>query len=146
MTGSKQGGNEEAEVTKTPSTETPPTQSVPPLIPSNLIPSATVHQVPLVAVEALSKDPERLLQFLKEYNESQSGVSKVKAENQLKQQIEDQKTKRLGMGLVFAIAISVLGYSGFTGNQDFLEKITIAAISGIAGFGAAALQKKKDES
>ncbi|WP_302885032.1 hypothetical protein [Kovacikia minuta] len=39
----------------------------------------------------------------------------------------------------------MLVYSGLTGNKEFLEKVTIAAISSIAGFGVGMTQKKKEE-
>jgi hypothetical protein len=141
MTGSQKEENEGAK-----SSEAEFNQPIsPPIIPAQIIPSASVIQIPQAAIEALKTDPEKLLKYLEKYDETQSGISKIKAENQNSEQIETQKTRRLGMGLVFAIALSVLVYSGLTGNKEFLEKVTIAAISSIAGFGVGISQKKKDD-
>jgi len=55
-------------------------------------------------------------------------------------------TKRIGMGLVFGVIVSVLIYSGVTGDKALTEKVIIGAISGVAGVGGGVLiNQQKDK-
>jgi hypothetical protein len=125
------GGNQISEV----GLPVPPPKFPPIINPSSsyLLESPTIEKL----IEKV--DPNQLVSFLKQYDDNRSGIGKIKAEN-------DFKIRAIGMLSVVVTAIAVLVYSGTTGNRELPEKVLIAAISVIAGFGAAgALQKQKDE-
>lgn len=47
-----------------------------------------------------------------------------------------ENTKRLGMGAILCLVIIVFVYAGLTKDKDLSERVIIAGISGIGGFGA----------
>jgi len=119
-----------------------------PLVPlvSGTLPVAAQIISPM-AFEALAKEsPDQLLKFVESYDERQLRFYSLKEENKHRQQIEQEKTKRFGMGLIFATIASVMIYSGLTGDKTLSEKIINVAIGALGGLGAGAvfLQKKSE--
>lgn len=53
-------------------------------------------------------------------------------------------TKRLGMGAILVLVLMVLGYAGVTKDKELAEKVIIAGISGLGGFGAGVAVSKRE--
>jgi len=53
-------------------------------------------------------------------------------------------TKRIGMGAILILVLMVFGYAGVTKDKDLAEKVIIAGISGLGGFGAGVALSKKE--
>jgi hypothetical protein len=53
-------------------------------------------------------------------------------------------TKRIGMEAILILVLMVFGYAGITKEKDLAEKVIIAGISGLGGFGAGVALSKKD--
>lgn len=54
-------------------------------------------------------------------------------------------TKRLGMGLVFGLFVSILIYSVVSGDKALTEKVVIGSISAVAGAGGVLINQPKDK-
>jgi hypothetical protein len=55
-----------------------------------------------------------------------------------------ENTKRLGMGSILSLVVVVFVYAGITNDKDLSEKVVLAGISAIRGFGAGyAVAKEK---
>lgn len=65
-------------------------------------------------------------------------------ERDFKKSQSSEVTKRMGMGATLILVLMVLGYAGFTKDKDLAEKVIIAGISGIGGFGAGVALSKKE--
>jgi hypothetical protein len=57
-------------------------------------------------------------------------------ERDFKRSQSGETTKRLGMGAILVLVLMVFGYAGLTNDKDLAEKVIIAGISGLGGFGA----------
>jgi hypothetical protein len=106
--------------------------------------------IPPISVEIVNtlieKAPQEALQLAKEYIQQQTDLAKSEIENHQKLKIAGERTKRLGMGLIFATIVAVMVYSGFTKDKDLSEKIIDVAIGALGGLGAGVvLLKKKEE-
>lgn len=53
-------------------------------------------------------------------------------------------TKRLSIGAILVLALMVFGYAGLTKDKELAEKVIIAGISGIGGYGAGVAARKKE--
>ena len=53
-------------------------------------------------------------------------------------------TKRLGMGAILILVLMVFGYAALTKDEDLAEKVMIAGISGLGGFGIGIAWSKKN--
>jgi hypothetical protein len=47
-----------------------------------------------------------------------------------------ENTKRWGMGAILSLVVIVFAYAGVTGDRELSEKVVVAGISAIGGFGA----------
>jgi hypothetical protein len=56
-----------------------------------------------------------------------------------------ENTKRLGMGAILSLIIIVFVYAGTTKDKDLSEKVVLAGISALGGFGAGFAIAKKDQ-
>jgi hypothetical protein len=56
-----------------------------------------------------------------------------------------ENTKRLGMGAILSLVIIVFVYAGVTKDKDLSEKVVLAGISALGGFGAGFAIAKKDQ-
>lgn len=65
-------------------------------------------------------------------------------ERNFKKSQAGETTKRLGMAAILALVLMVLGYAGLTKDKDLAEKVIIAGIAGIGGFGAGVAASKKE--
>ncbi len=54
-------------------------------------------------------------------------------------------TKRLSMGLVFCLFVSLLIYSVVSGDKALTEKVVIGSISAVAGAGGVLIKQQKDK-
>lgn len=64
-------------------------------------------------------------------------------ERDFKKSQSSEITKRLGMGAILVLVLMVFGYAGLTKDKDLAEKVIIAGIAGIGGFGAGVAVGKK---
>ncbi|MEH2458297.1 hypothetical protein [Nostoc sp.] len=64
-------------------------------------------------------------------------------ERDFKKNQASEVTKRLGMGAILVLVLMVFGYAGLTKDKDLAEKVIIAGISGLGGFGAGFAVSKK---
>jgi hypothetical protein len=64
-------------------------------------------------------------------------------ERDFKKNQASEVTKRLGMGAILILVLMVFGYAGLTKDKDLAEKVIIAGISGLGGFGAGVAVSKK---
>lgn len=65
-------------------------------------------------------------------------------ERDFKKSQSSEVTKRMGMVATLVLVLMVLGYAGLTKDKDLAEKVIIAGISGIGGFGAGVAISKKE--
>lgn len=65
-------------------------------------------------------------------------------ERDFKKSQASEITKRLGMGAILILVLMVFGYAGLTKDKDLAEKVIIAGISGLGGFGAGVAVSKKE--
>lgn len=63
-------------------------------------------------------------------------------ERDFKRSQSGETTKRLGMGAILVLVLMVFGYAGLTSDKDLAEKVIIAGISGLGGFGAGVATNK----
>jgi hypothetical protein len=56
-----------------------------------------------------------------------------------------ENTKRLGMGAILSLVVIVFVYAGVTKDKDLSEKVVLAGISALGGFGAGFAIAKKDQ-
>jgi hypothetical protein len=71
----------------------------------------------------IEQAPQEALQLAKEYIQLQVTRAKLEEENHHNLNTAGERTKRLGMGLIFAPIVAVMVYSGFTKDKDLSEKI-----------------------
>jgi hypothetical protein len=65
-------------------------------------------------------------------------------ERDFKRSQSGETTKRLGMGAILVLVLMVFGYAGLTNDKDLAEKVIIAGISGLGGFGAGVAVNRKE--
>ena len=65
-------------------------------------------------------------------------------ERDFKRSQSGETTKRLGMGAILVLVLMVFGYAGLTNDRDLAEKVIIAGISGLGGFGAGVAVNRKE--
>jgi hypothetical protein len=65
-------------------------------------------------------------------------------ERKFKKSQSSEVTKRLGMGAILVLVLMVFGYAGLTKDKDLAEKVILAGISGLGGFGAGVALSKKE--
>lgn len=65
-------------------------------------------------------------------------------ERDFKKSQSGEMTKRLGMGAILVLVLMVFGYAGLTNDKDLAEKVIIAGISGLGGFGAGVAVNRKE--
>lgn len=100
---------------------------------------------PEIVQTLIEKAPQEALQLAKEYIQQQTDRAKSEIENHHQLKIAGERTKRLGMGLIFATIVAVMVYSGFTKDKDLSEKIIDVAIGALGGLGAGVVLLKKKE-
>jgi hypothetical protein len=100
---------------------------------------------PEIVQTIIEKAPQEALQLAKEYIQQQTDRTKSEIENHHQLKIAGERTKRLGMGLIFATIVAVMVYSGFTKDKDLSEKIINVAIGALGGLGAGVVLLKKKE-
>lgn len=66
-------------------------------------------------------------------------------ERDFKKSQAGEVTKRLGMGAVLVLVLMVFGYAGLTKDKDLAEKVIIAGISGLGGYGAGVATRRKEQ-
>lgn len=73
-------------------------------------------------------------------------LSNLEKENErdFKRSQSGETTKRLGMGAILVLVLMVFGYAGLTNDKDLAEKVIIAGISGLGGFGAGVAVNRKE--
>lgn len=80
--------------------------------------------------------PEHITQTLNNLDkENERGFKKSQS---------SEVTKRIGMGAILVLVLMVFGYAGVTKDKDLAEKVIIAGISGLGGFGAGVALSKKE--
>jgi|GEM_PF-2187786 len=65
-------------------------------------------------------------------------------EREFKKSQSGEITKRLAIGAILILVLMVFVYAGFTRDTELAEKVIIAGISGLGGFGAGFAVRKKD--
>ncbi|NEP63758.1 MAG: hypothetical protein F6K31_43850 [Symploca sp. SIO2G7] len=65
-------------------------------------------------------------------------------EREFKKSQSGEITKRLAIGSILILVLMVLVYAGFTKDTALAEKVIIAGISGLGGFGAGFAVRKKE--
>lgn len=65
-------------------------------------------------------------------------------ERDFKKSQSSEITKRLGMGAILILVLMVFGYAGLTKDKELAEKVILAGISGVGGFGAGVAVSKKE--
>lgn len=65
-------------------------------------------------------------------------------ERDFKRSQSGENTKRLSMGAILVLVLMVFGYAGITNDKDLAEKVIIAGISGLGGFGAGVALNKNE--
>jgi hypothetical protein len=120
-------------------------------IPEPIFPSGFLVETVITpeTLETLSKtNSAEIIEFAKSRDKSILELHNKKLEITRDTQNKAETTKRFGMGLVFSVIVSVLVYSGVTGDKALTDKVLIAAISAFGGVGGASLlnqQKEKDK-
>ncbi|MFQ4135295.1 hypothetical protein PGN35_003155 [Nodosilinea sp. PGN35] len=73
-------------------------------------------------------------------------INNLEKENErdFKRSQSGETTKRLGMGAILVLVLMVFGYAGLTNDKDLAEKVIIAGISGLGGFGAGVAVNRKE--
>lgn len=80
-------------------------------------------------------EPQHIDKIISSYDrESERDLEKTKGA---------ETTKRLGMGGILTLVLMVLLYAGFTGDKELSEKVILAGISGLGGYGAGLATSKK---
>jgi len=65
-------------------------------------------------------------------------------EREFKKSQSGEITKRLAIGAILILVLMVFVYAGFTKDTTLAEKVIIAGISGLGGFGAGFAVRKKE--
>ncbi|BAU12033.1 hypothetical protein LEP3755_25610 [Leptolyngbya sp. NIES-3755] len=65
-------------------------------------------------------------------------------ERDFKKSQSSEVTKRLSIGAILVLALMVFGYAGLTKDKELAEKVIIAGISGIGGYGAGVAARKRE--
>lgn len=65
-------------------------------------------------------------------------------ERDFKKTQSSEITKRLGIVAILVLVLMVFGYAGLTKDKDLAEKVIIAGIAGIGGFGAGVAISRKE--
>jgi hypothetical protein len=66
-------------------------------------------------------------------------------ERDFKKSQASELTKRLGMGAILLLVLIVLVYAGLTKDKELAEKVIIAGISGVGGFGVGVAASKSNQ-
>jgi hypothetical protein len=66
-------------------------------------------------------------------------------ERDFKKSQASELTKRLGMGAILLLVLIVLVYAGLTQDKELAEKVIIAGISGVGGFGVGVAASKSNQ-
>ena len=72
--------------------------------------------------------PEHITQII--------GNSEKESQREFEKSKISETTKRLGMGAILSLVVIVFVYAGVTKDKDLSEKVFLAGISAIGGFGA----------
>ena len=65
------------------------------------------------------------------------------SERNFKRSQSSENTKRLGMGAILVLVLMVFAYAGLTKDKELAEKVIIAGISGLGGYGAGLAMSKQ---